>query len=578
MLVLGDLIACRSSHLTLSYYQIFNTTMMNTIKGLGAVFAMGLLLFLSACGGDGPKAGADNDMSTHVPTDASGVFLIQLGSMLDKADYPAFTKTKLFEEFLEEVQKETPALVPFVEDPASSGIDMTGNIAIYFKADANEKARVGMLMPIADADKLNKMIEALKKEDAEIKTTDHEGYQLHTFDDDGFILQSSNFAAITNFNDDAALQALLKPTGKGIRDNEEFTAQVPTGKDLVYWFDGDQLLESNPRLKMQLNGVIPMLGLPKTTLSNNNIYGYQNFEEGRMEGTMDLGFNKDLREKLASMLPDQLAVDYANYFPGDDLAAAVSLGVTTSGLLAFLNDNGMAMFADNYLQKLGLDIGQLEKGLTGDLAVGLYPERTESNDAVFVAVLGLKEKAFVEKQLERGAALIKRDGERYVFRGQPGMDGSPALAVYGMVQDDAFVISNKSEQLDKALAGNSNSTMSNLQKGWMGLYLNYDLIEKGDLYQALAANLPMGAGGLEALKTSQQYQNVSTAQVIATVDQIKGISILKDKNMNALKSTLMTLNKMHEEGLFDQQIEEDEFDEFEDAFDELEEAEETTSM
>lgn len=541
---------------------------MNTIKGLGAVFAMGLLFFLSACGGEGPKAGADNDMATHVPTDASGVFLIQLGGMLDKADYPAFTQTKLFEEFVEEVEKETPSLVPFVKDPASSGVDMGGNIAIYFKADAKEKARIGILLPIAEEAKFNSMIEALKKEDTEIQTTDREGYQLHTFDYDGFILQSANFAAITNFDDDAALQALLKPEGNGIRDNEVFAEQIPTSKDIAYWINGDQLLESNPRLKMQLNGVIPMLGLPKTSLNNNNIYGYQSFDDGQMEGTLDLGFNSDLRSKLASMLPDQLAVDYANFFPNDDLAAAVSMGVTTSGLLAFINENGMAMMADNYLTNLGLDVGQLEQGLTGDLAVGVYPALTATKDPVFVAVLGLKERTFIEKQLERAAMILKRDGEKYIFQGQPGMDGSPALAIYGIVQDNALVISNTSEQLDKAIAGNSNKVMSNLQKGWMGLYLNYELLEEGNLYESLAANLPIGADGLEALKTSQQYQNVSTAQIIATVDQIKGTSIMKDKNMNALKSTLFTLSKMHEEGLLNPKVEEDEFDGFEEALEE----------
>lgn len=547
--------------------------MMNTIKALGAVFAMGMLLFLSACGGDSPKIGATNDMATRVPADASGVLLIQLGSMLEKADYPAFTKTKLFEEFLEDVQKETPALVPFVKDPAASGIDLKGNVACYFKADANDY-KVGILFPIADEAKLNTMLEALKKENPEIKSDDREGHQLHTLDEDAFILQSANFAAVTNFGDEAALKALLQPEGNGIRDHAKFAEQIPTGKDVVYWLDGDQIIENNPRVKRQLNGVIPMLGLSPKNLSDNNIYGYQSFENGRMEGTMDLAFNKELREKLASLLPNKLAVDYTKYFPGNDLAAAVSMGITTSGLLALLNDNGMAMLVDGYLQGVALDLGQLEQGLTGDLAVGIYPQQTTSNDPVFVAVLGLKERAFIEKQLERVAMFVKREGEKYVFKGQPGMDGSPALAVYGMVQDDALVISNQVDQLDKALAGNGNKVMSELQKGWMGLYINYDLIEEGKLYDAFTGNLP--PDGVEALKFSQQYQNVSTAQMIATVDQIKGISILKDKNTNALKSTLFTISKMYDKGLLTPEMDDrDEFDGFE-AFDE--EVEEETTM
>mgnify|MGYP001795374552 CR=1 FL=1 len=160
-------------------------------------------------------------------------------------------------------------------------------------------------------------------------------------------------------------------------------------------------------------------------------------------------------------------------------------------------------------------MGQSEQGLTGDLAVGVYPEMTEGKDPIFVAVLGLKDRTFIEKQLERAGSMLQRDGEKYVFQGQPGMDGSPALAIYGMVQDDALVLSNTTAQLDKALAGNSNATISKLQQGWMGLYLNYDLIEEGDLYEALANNLPASAD-IESMKATQKYQNSSTAQLIAT--------------------------------------------------------------
>ena len=547
--------------------------MLQTIKGLVALVALGAVFLMSACGGDGPKPGAANDMAAHVPTEAAGVVLVQLGSILEKADYDGFTKMEVFADMLKEVEAESPALVPFMKDPASSGVDLSGNMAFYFQVE-NGKSFSGFLMPVADPAKIGTTLETLKKESPDVQTTDHEGYQLHTVEDDVFILQSDALVAITNFNDEARLKALLQPEGNGIHDNQAFADQMPTGQDLAYWIDGEALAKGDARTKKQLVGLVAGLGLDENALVGNSFYGSQSFENGKMEGDLMLDFNDDLAQKLESILPKKMAVDYANYFPGDDLVAGLTFGISTSGTLELVNEMGVAMFADNYLKLVGLTLGDIEKGLTGDLAVGVYPEMTASKDPVFVAALGLKTKETIETLLGRGMmmGLVKKEGEQYLLQGQPSPDGQPNdLIIYGMIKDDAFVLSNKKEQLDQALAGNSNAVVSKLQEGFLGLYLNYELLEKSGLQEVLADVLPPDAGG--ALALSGEYQTSKTASFIAQPNALKGITIMKDGNMNALKSSLITLNEMHKKGLLEPQMDDamDEFEDFDEAFDEEEE-------
>lgn len=542
------------------------------------LLALGTIFLLSACGGKGPKAGADNDMSTRVPANASGVVLLQVGTLLDKADYPAFTKTELFADMLKNIEQESPALVPFVKDPTAIGMDLKGNVAFYFQPNENKgNPHIGFLIPIVDQDKLANTIAGLKKNMPEATSETRDGYTLHSFKDESYVVESEGFAAITSFNDDAKIQALLKPEGS-IRDNEAYAKQMPMGKDISYWFDGDALLNSDPRTKMQLNGAASMLGLPQGSINGNQFYGGQSFEKGQAESTLDLAMNDDLRKKVELVFPKKLAVDYANYFPGDDLVAGITLGVSTSGLLEFLNENGMAMFADTYLKMAELNLGQLEQGLTGDLAAGLYPSLAAEDMPLFVAVLGLKEREFIEAQLARGAQFIQRDGQKYVFQGQPdALTGEPSkLMLYAVVKDNALVISNQSEQLDKALAGNGNKVVKDLQNGWLGLYINYEQLEKSGYKELLADGLPLSPQGANLLKDAGKYQAFSSAKIIGTVEQFKATANMKDANMNALKALLMNLNEMHKDGVLNQEAKElqDEFDDFEDAFEEELETEE----
>lgn len=550
--------------------------MLHTMKGLTTLLALCSLFLLSSCGGDGVKVGATNDMASHVPTDASSVVLINLGSMMEKADYDAFSKTEVFEEMLKNVEKDAPTLIPFFKDPKSTGIDLSGNAAIYLRPiQGSSVPQIGVLMPIADAAQFSKALEELKKQESSVKTTDHEGYQLHTFDPALHILQSEGMVAIVSFNDDAALQRLLKPEGNGIRDNEKFAEQIPQGKDISYWINGDKLLENNPRLKQQLNGGASLLGFPAGSLEGNNLYGYQEFGKGKSEGTLDLGLNKDLWAKLQTVFTDPLPVNYANYFPGDDLAAGIVFGLNTSGILAFLTETGFANKIDqNIPEGTNTNLGKIEKGLTGGMAVGVYPSKTAADDPLFVAVIGLKERTFIEGMLAQ-VPNITKNGEKYIFQGQPdAMTGKPSdLVIYAVVKDDALVISNQTEQLDKALAGNSNGLVKELQNGWLGLYLNYDLLEEGKLTDLLllAENLPLDVNGIGALMATNDYQNISKAKIMAKGSKITGVSLLKDQSTNVLKSTLMTLNEMYKNGLLDQT--EDEFDDFDEAFDEALDAE-----
>ena len=561
--------------------------MLKTTKLLSAIVLLVTALLFNACS-DSPvvEAGAANDVSTSIPADASGVFLMNVKSMMEKADYPAFQKTEVFAEFLKEVEKETPSLVPFVKDPASAGIDLEGNMGMYFKADKEIKnSSFAMLMPVADVEKAKAAVEVLLKEakeankegDEEITTTEKEGYTLHAFGDEFYIVQSDRILAFTSFGDDAQVKALVAPEGNGIRDNAKYAEQVATDKDMVYWLDIDPLVEAafnDSKVKMRTEAALAAASIPAEGLKNNSMYGFSHFLKGKSEGELSFAFSDELKKELGDLVADKMAVSYAGYLPQGNLGAAFSFGVNGEGVLNFLTKRGLDEGIDQQLGMLGLTLGDVNNGITGDLAAGIYPPAAGSSEPAVVIALGLKDKAFMEKLMGMPplSMFMTKEGENYVLDRGADMMGNAKPKFYAKIVDDALVVSNDATLFEQALGGKTNSNIEPLQEGWLGMFVDYTVIAEN--FDVLAGMIPMNPMVLAQVANSVKYQNVTTAYVVGKGETLELLSNNKDANTNALKSGWMTWNQMHKDGVLDVKIEdaiEDEMEGFEAEFEEAEE-------
>ena len=364
-----------------------------------------------------------------------------------------------------------------------------------------EKAKAGLppeaafLFPVADAAKVAEAVQKALKDSPDAKTEEKDGYSITALDKDLFLVQSPKIFAATTFNDEAKIKNIIAPSGDDISTNSNFAANPHNGKDIMFWMHADPLVESmlaaDPMMNLSVKAGMGMAQIPDEALKDNYLSVYYDFKDGgEIEAGSVFEFSDALKQELGPLFPDELAADYAKYIPSENLAVAASLGVNSAGVLNFLAKRGFDQQVDNNLKAVGLDLGQISNGITGDLAIGVYPPATEGADPDIVLALGLKDKAFMEGIMEKFGPMLnaQKSGDRYTMTGGSNMMDPSAkpMQFFANIQGDIVVISNSEAKLDQALAGNNNELVGELQKGWLGMYTDYDAM--GNHYDLLAVS------------------------------------------------------------------------------------------
>lgn len=555
--------------------------MLKTTKFLSAFFAFIILFSMGSCS-DNSNVGGPNDISNSIPSNATGVFLMNTKQLMEKADYESLKQTSFFKDWIAAVKKESPEMVPFLNDPAAAGINMESNIGFYFSIPKdflkNNRPETGFIMPIADKAKADEAVKVALKEHKGTAPQVKDGYTITALSNNLNLIQSDKLLAFVSFDDEEKIQNLLHPSEDNIHANPSFVKRHKESKDVMFWMAADAIVEAalnNPFTAMQIQGGLAIGQIPEEALTGNYMSFFYDFKQGEMDAGMSFDFNDILKQELGDIFPNKLEVDYSNYIPSDNLAAAATLGVNSSGVLNFLTKRGLDRYANNYLSMTGLDLGQIRDGITGDLAFGIYAPAPQANDPGIVLALGIKDKAFIENLFAKAGPVLKRDGEKYIFTGGGNMmdPSAPPLQFFALIQKDVLLVTNANDLLDKAAAGNGNKIVTQIQDGWMGMFLDYNLINEN--YDIIANYLPVDPESLAFSKMMSEYQNISTATVLAKGNAINGTTVLKASDVNSLKSLLQSIDKMYQDrAKIQEEMEkqmEDEFDSFDEEFGALEE-------
>jgi hypothetical protein len=557
--------------------------MLKTMKLLAALFTATILFSLGSCSG-GATATGSSDISNAIPADATGVFLMNTKQLLEKADYASLKETSFFQDFLKEVQKEAPEMVPFLEDPEAAGINMAGNMGLYFSLPEEMKngndLEFAFLLPVADKAKMDAAVILALEKVKDLEPEAKDGYTITTLESNKFLVQGDNILAFTSYNDEAKIEELINPTGESIHSNANFAKQLEESKDILFWMSADPIVDvmlKNPQTAVQIRGGLGIALLTEEALKGNYMSFFYDFQKGKMDVGTQFDFSEELVRELGDVFPDKLAIDYSKYIPADGLAASMTFGVNAAGILNFMTKRGLNNMVDQYLAMAGLDLGKIEKGITGDLAVAAYAPAAEGNDPAIVLAFGLKDKAFMEGLLLLAGDKITKDGDKYVFSGDQSMMDPTAtpMQFFAVIKDDVILVSNSNAHLDKAIAGADNKVVGELQAGWMGMFVDYNIIN--DNYDLIANYLPINPADLSLSKMMSEYQSISTLKVIAKGNDITGETILKDADVNSLKSLIQSMDKMYQnrekfEAEMDKDLD-DEFDDFDDFDEEVKEVE-----
>lgn len=549
-------------------------------NGITAFCTALFLLTLAACGGGGTAVQSSSDVTTSIPADATGVFVMNAKQMMEKVDYENVKQLDFFKDMTADVEKEAPELLPFLEDPKSTGISLDGNIGVYFSLPedfmTSNKADVALLAPVADLAKLDAVIELISKEDGVTKEA-KDGYELIIIEDNLMLVKSPQLLAFTSFGDDAKIQTLLKPSGS-INDNANFKKRFDSGKDIGFWMNMDPILKAamaNPMTAMMVTGGLASAQISEDALKGNTISFDYHFKKGEITNNSHFDFSQPLIDALGDLFPDKLVTDYSKYITAENAAAILTVGVDADGLVNFLTSRGYNAALDQNLAMAGLSLEKLKAAIAGDLGAAVYAPKAEGADPGLLLTVGLKDKTVIETLVQQMGATAGDNGYQITLPGN-SMDPSATPKTLNLIiEDDVMIIANNPEILATAQSGNADATVADLQKGWFGTHLDYTILEKHQT--AIMEYFDLQQDAMNDMM--MQYQVIEKVLVTSEGSDMLGLTTFKNKSDNSLKEIVNMMNKMYKdrekiEQEMERQMQED-FEDFDAEFG-TEEVEENT--
>jgi len=553
--------------------------MSNLTKLFGLSSFIALILFVSACGNGPESTGSPKgkvSISSSIPASSSAVFMINTSQLLSKADYESLKQTSFFKDWLSEVEKDSPEALPFLKDPAKTGVHLNGDMAFAanFPADfiSKQEPDFAIIMPIADKAKLQAALDKATNEKEEKPTTEErEGYSITKLDNDQFWVMNDNIFAFVNKDDDAKIKAILNPEGEGIKSNAGFKTQFDKGNDMFFWMSADEIVENmlqSPQGKNIKSG-LSMAQIDPKGLEGNSMFVNYNFEDGQVVSNSGFKFSEILQNELGDIFPEKISVDYSKHIPTENLVAAFTFGLNTDGIMAFMAKRGFDRLANMQVQaRTGLSLEDLHNTISGDMASAVYASE-DGEDAEMIVIMGLKDKTKLEETMQNYTKMgvFEQKDNLWVMKGQQPMDPTEEPMEFRFkVVDNLLFVCNSAALLEKAEAGASNNTMAEIQEGWMGMYIDYEKLAENQ--ETIANNLPMDPMSMAMLGNMAESNELQVMKLVFDGGMMSSTLSLKSKDINSLKKIIELTDKMHQKS---KEMEKD--DEFED-FDEFEDKEE----
>ena len=336
----------------------------------------------------------------------------------------------------------------------------------------------------------------------------------------------------------------------------------------------DVMEENNSEAKLKSG--LAMAQLSESILTDNFMSAYYDFQKGEIDAGVNFDFSPALVEEMGDFMASELAVDYSKYIPQENLGMAASLGIDPAGILNFISKRGFDKMIDGQLKMFQLDLASIKDGITGDMAMAAYPSISEGKEPQIIMALGVKDKAFVQGLVDKYGVLagIVKDGEHYVMMGGQSMDDpdkEPSKVVLHL-KDDVLLASNSMDLINKSLKEGSNEILAEMQKGWMGMYFNYDSFKK---YEDQLMNSMMDASDIALSKMLIEYNELKDIRILCKGSNIALKTSLQSSDINSLKRLIEIANKVYEdrETIMEEMEKsldaEDEFEGFEEEFGEI---------
>ncbi len=374
-------------------------------KLLTGLFALSLVVLFTSCQ---PEAAVENLALTKIPTNATAVTVVDIPSLMEKADFEAVKQMQFYKEMLREV--DNPDIAQAMEDPEKAGIDLSQPAYIYYTINPEDVNETFFAVVMAVKDKAS-LENILSKSDVEKKKGN--GFSYSADNDQSILAWSDNLCllggspAYMDLTQEAE-NFFQNDGSENISQNKDFQKAMANKHDISSWANLDAIAENgDAQLALAFASIDP------EALKGNSFHSYLDFEKGEVNSETKWFLQSGLIKDLQKLFKDNPSTDFSKYFSGENLAFFLSTAIDLKGLNEVLNDRPQAKgFLDYSIQEFGFTVEDLVKSFGGDIALGLYPTESESEATGLFAMSVEKEdvlQQFLDLGEERGLIVKVRD-------------------------------------------------------------------------------------------------------------------------------------------------------------------------
>lgn len=325
-----------------------------------------------------------NKTGIAIPKDASVAVHIDVKSLTSKLSWQEIQQTFLFKNVY---ANESDSFVKkTLENPASTGIDLQGDLAFFMKQQGQGGYMVveGGLKDAAAFEKfateVNKGGKVAKNGDVNVLNTGTKSLVSWTANRFVYIADMpmpTATARMSRSNDESyepfafkadslqkfAVELFDLPGKNNLADDDRFASLLKETGDIHYWVNAEQYGNS-------LGGLLSMIKL--SVLFEGNAYGATvNFENGKISLKSKAWYNKELTALMKKYGNGKVSEATINRIPSKNVAAVFAFKYQPEGLRDLIKLLGVDGFVNSAFSSVGYSTDEFVKANKGDVLIAV---------------------------------------------------------------------------------------------------------------------------------------------------------------------------------------------------------------
>ena len=516
--------------------------MSNFLKNTLGFFVILSILLVSACQQDDELS--SNNPAYLLPENLSTVFIVKPQQLMEKADFEAVKDFGFYAMMLEDASNENEAIAEILEDPASSGIDLSQNFYISIEQEKEQGINNfgSFVFALSDAEQFEKRV---KQIDPEISQATSGGNQYYHPKGNSIIAWNENYGIIGVSKNEIDIKGKVEAyftteKNASILSNTSFKKCLSGDYDVANWLRGT-IINENEAQKM-----LTSLLLDEETLENSAIHNFLNFEDGKIRVHSDFYVDKKLTVDLNTLFKNKVKTDFSKIIPAENQVFLLAVALEPRGINQLLIEKYSQGITNQGLDKFGIKTDELLKAFQGDVAISIYHDgKNIEEDPQPLAVAKIEDEKTINSifdKLIEEKVLEKKSNNVYIAKNiQTSInpkDSSEVVTISDggkiILKDGFLFVAENAELLDQIENGN-------YQTGGAINKKVQSLVEDniaGCYGENVWANLDSGPFRFVPITSIEAFANRKNAE---------GLLEMKDKNSNSLKQLFLKFEEGYQE-------------------------------